>query len=220
MSLNAFDADKKRKLEEISNTTVKEGVSENQQFPNVTLRNASDQEVKLHTLLKRKTVIVIQPGASHTDQWKGRDEELKEWKTIPGAAGCTDQLKDYVKHFEEFEAEETDIIFILANKSAENLQDIINTKNVKIADTDQVKFQVLALTPSAIAELKKHQYPFFDFPNAQKVKVPFPNRETFLLNEDYSISKVMGRKLDSPELCKDEADRTLAEMGKSKLKLK
>lgn len=203
--LHSLEIYKKSKMsdEDDDSSVAKKGLSETQTFPNLPLLNSSGTLVNLHSLIHRRTALVMQPGTSHTDQWKDRADALTLWKSIPGAAGCTDQLLNYVAHCKDFEDAESDIIIILSNKTPANLLDIMEKKNVP--------FQIYTLSPEAISMLQGANHPFFEFQSNL-----YPQRETFLLDEDYHVQKVMGRKLDSPDQCKDEAQRTLEECKKCK----
>lgn len=211
MSLAAFkkfkEESRNNNAATTGNTTQKTGLIKDNSFPNLPLLSSDGSTILLHSAIKRKTLIIFQPGTSHTDQWKGRENELALWKTISGAAGCTDQLKNWVAQakMDTFPALETDIIIIMSNKTADNLADIIKNR--------EVPFPIYALSPEGLQTLKDAGYACFEFEGNT-----YPSRSTFLVDSDKCILHVMDRKQDKPEACVNEAERTLEAVKTLKLK--
>lgn len=174
MLLHAFEHQSQAASLEISKT-----------FPNLKLKDSNNRTLGMNEILTETTIVFIQPGASHTDQWKGREANLEEWKKIPGAAGCTAQVVDYQKQLKALQDKGFKVIGLLVHKTAEQLADVKKSKDLS--------YEIYSLTDNAIRKLKESGHPFFTFEDKQ-----YPHRFTFILDANRQITNKFDRRTIAP----------------------
>ncbi|OGO91917.1 MAG: hypothetical protein A3F41_02845 [Coxiella sp. RIFCSPHIGHO2_12_FULL_44_14] len=157
----------------------------------------SDGEIHpLKQIIKQPTVLVFQPGASHADQWKNRDEALKQWMTIPGAPGCTTQIKKYNDLREAFLQCGWELAVIMSHKTKTDLS--------SIHEQQKLLFPIYSLTEESIQDLESKKHPCFVFEGKT-----YPHRWTCLVNDDGEISRALDRRNIVPM---QEPGQTLEEL--------
>jgi peroxiredoxin len=184
------------------------GLGISQTFPNLTLINSKNQQKTLQELITQKTVIMVQPGASHPGQWDGRPEALEAWKAFldPSqmekcVAGCTGHLKGYTDQYLAYKEAGYNIIVVMSNKTS---------KELAILEEDKSSpFSLYSLDAESLQALKRLHHPVFKFENKEYVY-----RNTWAVTQDMEITDSTNSVNHVAEVSANEAVSFLGDLKK------
>lgn len=189
------------------------GLKIGQIFPSLNLKNSKNDTVQLSSLITQKTVIMVQPGASHKGQWDGLSDALEAWKvfldpsqTEKCVAGCTGHLKGYIDQYFAYKAAGYNVIIIMSDKTAEQLSSLEEEK--------ASPFSLYSLTPESFAELKRLEQPVFKFAEHDYVY-----RNTWAVTLDMKITHSTDSTKHVAEISAKEAEKFLGELKADTTKL-
>ncbi len=182
------------------------GLQIDQTFPNLQLKSSNNKTVSISELITQKTVIMIQPGASHPGQWDGRAEALEAWKVFTDptgmkhcVAGCTAHLLGYLQQYFAYKAAGYNVIVVMSNKTSEELE--------KLEKDKSPPFSLYSFDTESLQELKRLQHPVFKFENKEYVY-----RNTWAVTLDMKITHSTNSVDHVADISKTEAERFLGEL--------